>query len=52
MLEQISKEETENAEIESRIARVVHSFPRPLFSDKHQSSSAIATCPVRLVLLN
>lgn len=51
MLEKISKEEKQNSDVESRITRVVHAFPRPLFSDKHQSSSPITAAPVQLVVM-
>jgi len=50
MLEKISKEEKQDSDIESRMTRVVHAFPRPLFSDKHQSSSSISTAPVQLIV--
>ena len=50
MLESMSKDEHMNAEAESRMTRVIHAYPRPLFSDKYQSSSLITSSPVRLVL--
>jgi len=52
MLEKISKEEKQSANSEDRITRVVHAFPRPLFSDQHPSSSSVSSCPVRLITLS
>ncbi|WP_153232653.1 hypothetical protein [Mariprofundus sp. EBB-1] len=45
MFEKISKEEKQSAESENNVTRVTHTFPRPLFSDKHQSPSPVMSIP-------